>query len=243
MQKNDGAQPVCAEPTFFSKLIRFLGEHRVSVIVLTLVAAAVIVFAAVLFNPSPDCHVLVVTSAFEPDNTFRKDMTKAFSGYTPDINRDGAQTARLETVYGYRGGNSYVSEQKRASEQQRLQELLAGETVYLFLADEKNALWLVENGYAEPPVSATLPGINLSDTRFLTDSDALFEFMEENSDYYNLLSGYRLMLAIQPERTGYESDEAYQKAARQYAAAFGVIDALRNGKKAADNTWEMLFSK
>lgn len=213
-EQDEFARPM----TSGQRAARFLRRH----IGLLIAVTAAAVFAIILLNPRPDCYVLCVTSEFLPDAAFCRDMEEILSASACDINCNGAETADLTAIYAYRGGTPYMEEKQRERQLEKLQKLLDSGKKFLFLADEANALWLVEHGYADPEDNDILPGAPVGQTRLVLPEGDASELLHRESPYREQLDGFRLLLPVMPRREDYADEDEYLKYAKQYAAAYGT---------------------
>ena len=189
-------------------------------------AILVLVFAGFslwLFNPKADVEVIVLTSAFEPDASFRREITAALKRYAADIDKNGVGGVRVHYLQNAPEGNPYMTLDRQKAAAEKLQNLLDSGRKFLFFADGVNLAWLDQQGYTARLEDGSAFAVSYGLTGFQIKLDDPFEFMNKGDGYANLLADFSFSLSSGEALSG--SENVGQTELNGY---LGALSTLKN---------------
>lgn len=185
--------------TFWQKTGEFFSDHWKTVLILLIAFVGVVVgFTQLTKEPVPDVKVLFISSSYVlPEETANK-LQDLLVPYTPDINKDSAQFAKVYSCY-YDSGKTGTNAEAAALTGQ----LLADDTCYIIFADPDAYAWLIENGYVSklsnfvtnrPDIEPDALGFQISNSNiFGYVNNGIFGFAGDDYGLSNAFADYHVV--------------------------------------------------
>lgn len=220
----------CTPLTFWQQVGEYIVDHWKLLLFSLLFAVGVIVaFMQLNKEPLPDVKVIFISSNYVlPDDTAEK-LQDLIIRYTPDVNNDTAQFAKVYSCYYDKNNTGSNAEAAALTEQ-----LLADDTCYIIFADPDAYAWLTANGSVSklrqfmtnrPDIEPDALGFQISDSNiFGYVKSGVFAFAGDDFGLSNAFAQYHVAFknGAYDELTG-EALTAYEAAHTFYEGVMSTI--------------------